>query len=65
MGKPAVHCPSAGRCFCDKYGLCNLTCAEDHCERRYQLPQFATIPEGWPEVGPGENGFPAKGWWQD
>ena len=64
MGKPAVHCPDAGECFCQKYGLCNLKCQADHCEKRYKLPQVATIPDGWPKVGPGEHGFPENGWWE-
>ncbi|KAL9088541.1 MAG: hypothetical protein Q9159_003031 [Coniocarpon cinnabarinum] len=63
MGKPSVHCPDAGDCFCEKYGLCNLNCAQDHCEKRFHLPQYATIPFGWPEYGPGQDGFPEKDWW--
>ncbi|KAF2477122.1 uncharacterized protein BDR25DRAFT_309419 [Lindgomyces ingoldianus] len=62
FGMPAVDCQDAGECFCETFGLCNLTCTERECEKRYKLPQFATIPEGWPEVGPGESGWPEKGW---
>ncbi|KAH7136137.1 hypothetical protein B0J11DRAFT_576681 [Dendryphion nanum] len=62
FGMDAVDCQDAGKCFCETFGLCNLTCSRDACEKRYQLPQFATIPEGWPEVGPGTDGWPAKGW---
>jgi len=63
MGKPAVHCPDAETCFCEKFGLCELECADPSgCEKRYHLPQYANLPDGWPEVGPGEDGWPAKGW---
>lgn len=62
FGMPAVDCQDAGECFCQTFGLCNLTCSQSECEKRYKLPQYATIPKGWPEVGPGENGWPAKGW---
>lgn len=62
FGMPAVDCQHAGECFCQAFGLCNLTCTERGCEKRYRLPHFAKIPEGWPEVGPGTNGFPEKGW---
>lgn len=63
MGKPFEYCPDAKSCFCDKFGLCDLTCPEvGRCEKRYQLPQYATIPNGWPEQGSGANGFPALGW---
>ncbi|KAF2729848.1 hypothetical protein EJ04DRAFT_537609 [Polyplosphaeria fusca] len=62
FGMGAVDCEDAGTCFCEGFGLCGLKCSERECEKRYVLPQFATIPNGWPEVGPGENGWPAKGW---
>ncbi|KAF3938027.1 hypothetical protein ABW19_dt0200043 [Dactylella cylindrospora] len=63
FGKPYVNCPPAKECFCNVFGLCNLECNEEgSCEKRYKLPSYATIPKGWPQVGPGENGWPAKGW---
>jgi hypothetical protein len=62
FGMPAVDCQDAGECFCQTFGLCNLTCSQSACEKRYQLPRFATIPENWPEVGPGTNGWPERGW---
>jgi hypothetical protein len=65
FGMPPVDCQDAGECFCETFGLCNLTCSDRECEKRYILPQYATIPEGWPEVGPGLNGWPAKGWADD
>ena len=64
MGKPAVHCPSAQMCFCGLYGLCELQCeAEGGCRGRYKLPTYARIPEGWPEIGPGKDGWPEREWW--
>ncbi|KAF1993638.1 hypothetical protein P154DRAFT_527629 [Amniculicola lignicola CBS 123094] len=62
FGMPGVDCQDTGECFCETFGLCNLTCTRGACEKRYQLPQYATIPQGWPEVGPGQDGWPAKGW---
>lgn len=62
FGMPAVDCQDAGECFCQTFGLCNLTCSNSACEKRYQLPKYATIPDGWPNEGPGTDGFPAKGW---
>lgn len=63
MQMPAVDCQPAGECFCETFGLCNLTCTESGCDKRYILPQYSSIPEGWPEVGPGENGWPELGWY--
>lgn len=62
FGMEAVDCQHAGECFCETFGLCNLTCSESACEKRYRLPMFATIPKGWPEVGPGRDGWPERGW---
>jgi hypothetical protein len=62
FGMPAVDCQEAGECFCQTFGLCNLKCDGKECEKRYILPQYANIPSGWPEVGPGANGWPAIGW---
>ena len=62
MQMPPVDCEPAGQCFCETFGLCNLTCTESGCDKRYKIPQFSTIPQGWPEKGPGENGWPALGW---
>lgn len=62
FGMPAVDCQDAGECFCQTFGLCNLTCDRSKCDKRYILPKFATIPENWPEEGPGTNGWPERGW---
>jgi len=62
FGMPAVDCQDAGECFCETFGYCNLTCKADACEKRYHFPRFATLPEGWPEEGPGRDGWPEKGW---
>lgn len=62
FGMPAVDCEDAGECFCQAFGLCNLTCNREECEKRYILPKYATIPQGWPEVGPGTDGWPERGW---
>ena len=51
FGKPAVHCPKAGECYCKLYGLCDLTCVDDKCDDRYVLPKYATLPQGWPKKG--------------
>lgn len=64
MGKPAVLCQKASKCFCEKYGLCDLQCYNDGNCRRFVLPTFAVIPEGWPNSGEeGLNGWPRKDWW--
>jgi hypothetical protein len=62
FGMPAVDCQDAGECFCQTFGLCNLTCTDSACEKRYRLPKYAQIPAGWPGVGSGENGWPERGW---
>ncbi|KAK6533302.1 hypothetical protein TWF694_002255 [Orbilia ellipsospora] len=63
FGKEYVNCPPAQECFCNVFGLCNLKCpTKGECEKRYHLPQVATIPKGWPEVGPGRDGWPVAGW---
>jgi len=51
LGKPAVHCPPAGDCYCKTFGYCNLTCTEGSCEGRYILPPLSTMPKGWPRIG--------------
>ncbi|KAF2812534.1 uncharacterized protein BDZ99DRAFT_461206 [Mytilinidion resinicola] len=62
MQMPAVDCQDAGQCFCETFGLCNLTCTESGCDKRYKLPSYSVIPQGWPEVGPGSEGWPERGW---
>ncbi|EDN10164.1 predicted protein [Histoplasma mississippiense (nom. inval.)] len=63
MQMPPVYCPPAAECYCMTFGLCNLTCSSvAKCENRYILPTHSRIPEGWPEEGGGENGWPAPGW---
>ncbi|KAL5395692.1 hypothetical protein PMIN06_003583 [Paraphaeosphaeria minitans] len=55
FGKDPVHCPSAQVCYCKVFGLCNLQCEEQgSCQNRYTLPPFATLPEGWPYIGWGQ-----------
>ncbi|KAL2006898.1 hypothetical protein VTN00DRAFT_9566 [Thermoascus crustaceus] len=52
FGQDSVYCPSAGDCYCNVYGLCDLNCEkDDHCEGQYTLPPFATLPDGWPRIG--------------
>ncbi|CAI6332985.1 unnamed protein product [Periconia digitata] len=60
----AVDCQDAGECFCQTFGLCNLTCDREKCRNRYWVPNSRTMPEGWPETGPGSNGWPER-WWAD
>ncbi|KAH8646203.1 hypothetical protein BX600DRAFT_157747 [Xylariales sp. PMI_506] len=31
FGREAVHCPDAGTCYCNVWGLCNLTCTSEDC----------------------------------
>lgn len=62
FGMPAVLCPTAGDCFCEKYGLCNLTCTDASCQGRYWPPPKWTIPKQWPQVGLGTAGLPREGW---
>ncbi|KAF1948994.1 hypothetical protein CC80DRAFT_430201, partial [Byssothecium circinans] len=59
---PAIDCQDAGECFCQTFGLCNLTCDRETCKKRYWVPDQVTMPEGWPEVGPGTRGWPERGW---
>ncbi|KAK4101453.1 hypothetical protein N658DRAFT_386029, partial [Parathielavia hyrcaniae] len=51
FGKEAVFCPLVGECYCNLFGLCNLTCSEVDCEGQYVLPKYSNLPEGWPKVG--------------
>ncbi|KIV96455.1 hypothetical protein PV10_00325 [Exophiala mesophila] len=51
FGKPPVHCPDASWCYCQTYGLCNLTCTENRCGDRWHFPPSASMPKGWPEYG--------------
>lgn len=70
FGKPAVYCPPAPQCYCQNFGLCDLKCPEApmKCEGRYQyngLIPMIGLPEGWPEKGQGDDGFPREGWWKE
>ena len=66
FGKAAVYCPRAAECFCDKFGLCNLTCTEGECLNRYKLPIWGQkMPANWPDEKQGEDGWPVDGWWKD
>ncbi|KAI0521710.1 hypothetical protein F5B22DRAFT_595940 [Xylaria bambusicola] len=52
FGKEAVHCPSAADCYCNVFGLCDISsCKDSGCEGRYVLPPYSTLPNGWPLVG--------------
>ncbi|QIW99644.1 hypothetical protein AMS68_005162 [Peltaster fructicola] len=52
FGEKAVFCPDAKTCYCQVYGLCNLECgSEGTCESQYTLARYATMPQGWPEIG--------------
>ncbi|KAB5528817.1 hypothetical protein GE09DRAFT_1148528 [Coniochaeta sp. 2T2.1] len=51
FGKKAVHCPSASHCYCNLYGMCDLTCTDSECQGRYVLPAYSTLPAGWPRLG--------------
>ncbi|KAM5478287.1 hypothetical protein McanCB56680_006537 [Microsporum canis] len=62
MQKKPVYCPPAGECYCFTFGLCDLKCTPARCEKQYVLPTYAAVPDGWPEKGGGENGWPKPGW---
>ncbi|EGD93733.1 hypothetical protein TESG_01266 [Trichophyton tonsurans CBS 112818] len=62
MQKKPVYCPPAGECYCFTFGLCNLECTAARCEKQYVLPTYAAVPDGWPDKGGGENGWPKPGW---
>ncbi|KXL48576.1 hypothetical protein M433DRAFT_14 [Acidomyces richmondensis BFW] len=52
FGKESVHCPDARTCYCNVYGLCNLTCEEQGvCRSQYTLPKISSMPDSWPELG--------------
>ena len=34
---PPVHCPPAGECFRQLFGMSNLTCSESACDRESEL----------------------------
>ncbi|CAM1505157.1 Fc.00g107940.m01.CDS01 [Cosmosporella sp. VM-42] len=51
FGKESVHCPHAGECYCQTYGLCDMKCEENGCDNQYLLPPYATLPKGWPQLG--------------
>lgn len=52
FGREPVHCPNARECYCKTYGLCELECTEEgKCGDRWPFPPYATLPNGWPEVG--------------
>ncbi|KAI9729115.1 MAG: hypothetical protein M1828_000200 [Chrysothrix sp. TS-e1954] len=65
VGKDGVHCPTASTCFCGLYGLCDLACSDvGSCQGRFKLPKYAKMPVGWPEDGPGRDGWPESRWWE-
>lgn len=52
FGKSPVYCPNAPVCYCKVYGMCDLpNCSINECKGHYTLPQYATLPQGWPRVG--------------
>ena len=62
LGAPAVYCPEAEQCFCDKFGLCDLKdCAVHGCPNPWHF-KYGVLPKGWPEEGPGQDGWVARDW---
>ncbi|KAB8339101.1 hypothetical protein FH972_022037 [Carpinus fangiana] len=62
FGKDTVLCPHAKICFCEKFGLCDLSnCKEWGCDKRFWV-HFGVLPDGWPDFGTGENGWPPRDW---
>lgn len=44
-------CPTAEVCYCEKFGLCELTCESDgECRAVWQNSGEA-LPKGWPDIG--------------
>jgi len=66
FGNGPIHCPTAASCYCNVFGLCDLTCETDAgCKNRYVLPRYSTLPDGWPYIGwdgqpqdPSQGGLP-------
>lgn len=65
FGMEPVHCPNAAECYCNIFGLCDLSCNEAECEGRYMLPRWSNLPQGWPYTGwngqpqdPNQGGLP-------
>ncbi|KAI5283703.1 hypothetical protein KEM54_001918 [Ascosphaera aggregata] len=50
------------QCYCNIYNHCNLTCSLGNCDGRYILPPQTDVPEGWPDLGNGKDGWPVVGW---
>ncbi|RSL48328.1 hypothetical protein CDV31_003364 [Fusarium ambrosium] len=51
FGQKSVHCPNAAECYCQNYGMCDMTCEADKCDGQYVLPPFSTLPKDWPRLG--------------
>lgn len=62
FGMPAQDCQDTETCFCETFGLCDLTCEEGSCEKRWQVPVYKSLPVGWPKAGGGRDGWPEVGW---
>lgn len=70
FGNGPIHCPTAASCYCNVFGLCDLTCETDAgCKNRYVLPRYSTLPDGWPYIGwdgqpqdPSQGGLPIIVW---
>lgn len=62
MQMPSVYCPPADKCYCNVFGHCNITCSLGNCEGRYFLPPQADVPQDWPNLGGGKDGWPVPGW---
>jgi len=56
FGMDAVNCPDTEVCFCEGFGVCNLTCPmEGWCEGRYWKTAFGMgWNKKWPFEGQGE-----------
>jgi hypothetical protein len=62
LGQPAMDCPDAGTCFCEKFGMCHLICEEHSCAGRYWF-NFGKLPERWPDdLGNEDDGWPNRTW---
>ena len=61
LGQPPIACPHAAECFCQKFGLCDLSCEDYGCEKRYWF-KFGELPDNWPNEGPGTDGWPEHDW---
>ena len=51
-----VFCPNARSCYCNVFGICDLTgCSDGECQGMYTLPTSSLMPEGWKPLPEYEN----------